>query len=103
MKVTFTPVFNRKGKLNDQGKASIEIVAYQNRVRKYITTGIFVTPSEWNNKKREIEKKHPQANMLNFQIKSLINNFEKAQVEYLVKEKPFSIKTKILKSDPTIF
>jgi integrase len=91
MKVTFTPVFNRKNYLNDHGKAIIEIIAYQNRKRKYISTGIFILPTEWNYKKQEIDKKHPHADVLNFQIRSMINNLEKSQLEFLIKEKPYSI------------
>ncbi len=92
MKATFTPVFNRKGKLNHKGKAVIEIRAYQNRSRRFFSTGIFITPTQWDEKNQEINlRKHQGANELNFQIKEQINKLERLQVADLVKQKPFSI------------
>ena len=35
MKANFTPVFNRKDKLNKRGQAPIEIRMYQNRQRRW--------------------------------------------------------------------
>ncbi len=101
MKANFTPVFNRKDNLNKHGKASIEIRMYQNRQRRFISTGIYVTPDQWDEKRLEINKKHSDYELLNFQISDLITKYEKTQVEHTVKGKSFSIN--ILESKNKIF
>lgn len=93
MKATFTPVFNRKNKLNKHGKAPIEIRIYQNRERIFHSTGIKISPSHWDEKKQEINKRHPEADLLNFQIKDTISKYETIQVGHRVKSKTFSIHT----------
>lgn len=91
MKANFTPVFNRKDKLNKHGQAPIEIRMYQNRQRRFISTGICVTPLQWDEKRLEINKKHKDYELLNFQIGDLITKYETKQVEHTVKGKSFSI------------
>ncbi|MDO9187584.1 MAG: site-specific integrase [Bacteroidia bacterium] len=93
MKANFTPVFNRKDKLNKHGKAPIEIRMYQNRQRRFISTGVFVTPVEWDKKRLEINSKCSDYELLNYQIRELISKYEKAQVEHSLKGKSFSINT----------
>jgi len=91
MAATITPVFNRKNQLNKNGKGSIELCLYQNRKRKYISTGIKVSPDQWDEKRQVINKKHNDAELLNYQIKERITNFETSKVEHLMKGKSFSI------------
>ncbi|HWY10777.1 MAG TPA: site-specific integrase [Bacteroidia bacterium] len=91
MKANFTAVYNRKDTLNNKGKAPIEIRMYHNRTRRYISTGIFITPVQWDEKREEINKKHSDAEILNYQIRELITSYEKLQVEHSLKGKPFSI------------
>jgi integrase len=91
MKVIFTPIFNRRNKLNSHGKATIEVRAYHNRKRTFISTGIFILPIHWDERRQVINKKHPQANELNSQIDKIISDFEKKQLEYQVTQKSFSI------------
>jgi site-specific recombinase XerD len=91
MKVTFIKVFNRKKKLNEEGKAIIEIMAYQDRKRKYISTKIFIRPDQWDDKHRVINKKHPQMDELNSQIEEMIKRLEKQQAENFYQDKPFTI------------
>src|SRR3954469_9411212 len=91
MKVTFTPIFNRRNKLNNHGKATIEIRAYHNRKRTFISTGIFIMPIHWDERRHAINKKHPHANELNGQIDKIISDFEKKQLEYQVSQKSFSV------------
>jgi site-specific recombinase XerD len=93
MKATFTPIYNRKKKLNANNKAPIEIRMYQNGIRRFITSGILIKPEHWDAKNQEINKKHPDAGILNFQIGDLIHKYEKAQVAQSLKDKSFSIKS----------
>lgn len=63
MKLTVSVVFNRRKKLSSNGTAPIEIQVYQSkpRLRKYISTGISIEPSLWNNDKNTVSSKHPSA------------------------------------------
>ncbi len=42
-------------KLDRNGKASVVIEIFQNPVRLYISTGIKLKPSEWDNKRKEVK------------------------------------------------
>lgn len=48
-KIYFRLVYNRKKKLNKSGKALIQVEAYRNRKKVYISTGIYVNPKQWDN------------------------------------------------------
>lgn len=47
MQVEYKVVFNRKKKLNNKGKALIQIEAYLDGSRRYFSTEIYITPQEW--------------------------------------------------------
>lgn len=44
-KVIYNLVFNRKKRLNAEGKALIQVEAYLNRQKKYFSTKIYVKPT----------------------------------------------------------
>lgn len=46
---------NRKGKLNKDGRGVISMRLYENERNVYISTGIFVTPQEWDNKRQKVK------------------------------------------------
>ncbi len=91
MRVLFTPVFNRKHKLSKKGRAPIEIRIYQNRKRKFISTGISIKPNQWDAKNEVVNDKHPDYESLNYDIKSLITKFENQKTLQVIKGKSFSI------------
>ena len=67
-KITFTPVFNLKKKLNKNGEAVITIRAYQNEsTPTYKTTDLYVKPKQWD-KRRLAIKNHPNEDIYNQQI-----------------------------------
>ena len=47
-KIYFRLVYNRKKKLNKSGNALIQVEAYRNRKKVYISTGIYVNPQQWD-------------------------------------------------------
>jgi len=49
--VEYRFVFNRKNKLNKNGQALIQLETYLNGKRKYFSTGIYITPDQWDKKK----------------------------------------------------
>ena len=52
-KVIFNLVFNRKKRLNSEGKALIQVEAYQNRQKMYFSTNVYVRPNQWDQKRTE--------------------------------------------------
>ena len=44
-------IYNRKNKLNTNGEALIQIRMYLNGINRYYSTGIYLKPSDWNEKK----------------------------------------------------
>lgn len=75
-KAKYTKVYNKNNRLDKNGKAPINIAVYFNRnVRRYVNTGISVTPIEWNERKRVV-KKNKNAIRLNYEIDTLITKIE---------------------------
>ena len=58
-KVIFNLVFNRKKRLNSEGKALIQVEAYQNRQKMYFSTNVYVRPNQWDQKRRRVKNHLP--------------------------------------------
>lgn len=54
--IQYTAVFNRKKKLNKEGKGLIQIEAYKDGSRVYFSTGIYIKPASWSNDKCQVYK-----------------------------------------------
>ncbi|MFD2937065.1 site-specific integrase [Spirosoma flavum] len=78
IKVRYRVVFNRTGKLDSSGKAGVLIECYQYRVRRYESTGIRISPKEWDKQKSEV-KKRPDLNRL---IRDNINELEQFELTF---------------------
>jgi len=89
--IIFEPVFNRKKILNKSGEAVIEIRAYKDRARVFVSTKIFVRPSQWDEKNKLIKSNHPQADVLNVQINEMLHTYEKMQSDKIISDTPFSL------------
>ncbi|MCC5613406.1 site-specific integrase [Nostoc sp. CHAB 5834] len=48
-------VYNRKNHLNKYGKALIQIESYEKGRRRYFSTGVEISPDQWNSKKGEVK------------------------------------------------
>lgn len=70
-KIYFRLVYNRKKKLNKSGKALIQVEAYRNRKKVYISTGIYVNPQQWDNHHSRIIQ-HPHSEELNRMLEEFI-------------------------------
>lgn len=90
MKISFTPEYNRKNRLNEQGTAPLEIKIYQQKHRKYISTGIHLKPDQWDKKNKKI-KKHPEAQTLNIKLADKINQLRDIERKQILKGKEFSL------------
>jgi integrase len=90
-KTRYTAVFNRKNKLNKQGKALIQIECYLNGKRKFFATEIYITPNFWNEKTRTIKTDYPNSIKLNKQISETLRNLEDFELDKINKGKPFNL------------
>ncbi len=90
-KVQFTPVYNRKNRLRKNGTALIQIEAYYRRKKKYFTTGIYIAPDQWDNKRRKIKGNHPNGIRLNIQIRDYITKLENIELKQRQSSKPFTL------------
>ena len=70
-KIYFRLVYNRKKKLNKSGNALIQVEAYRNRKKVYISTGIYVNPQQWDNRHNRIIR-HPHSEELNRMLEEFI-------------------------------
>ena len=78
-KIMYRAVFNRKKQLRTDGKGLIQIEAYLERRRMYVSTHIYIYPSQWDDMKRKICH-HPHAEELNWMIAERINEMEGKEI-----------------------
>lgn len=90
-KVIYNLVFNRKKRLNAEGKALIQVEAYLNKQKKYFSTKIYVKPTQWDNKRKAV-KNHPNMDELNRYIKDYIIYLERIELDILQSGRPFSLR-----------
>lgn len=89
-KVIYNLVFNRKKRLNAEGKALIQVEAYLNRQKKYFSTKIYVKPSQWDSKRKAV-KNHPNMDELNQYIEGYITYLERIELDIVQSGRPFSL------------
>jgi len=77
MSASVTPIL-RTSKQRDDGRAPIWIRITANRKSRYISTGIYINPDHWNDRKREVRKSHELASAYNDKIRSLRLECEEA-------------------------
>ena len=75
-KISYRPIYNRKNQLNVEGKALLQIEAYLERRKVYFSTHIYLTPDQWDDKKKLI-KQHPNAEALNYKVREFILHWKK--------------------------
>lgn len=80
-KVIYNLVFNRKKRLNAEGKALIQVEAYLNRQKKYFSTKIYVKPTQWDSKRKAV-RNHPNMDELNQYIEDYITYFGTDRIRY---------------------
>ena len=89
-KVIYNLVFNRKKRLNAEGKALIQVEAYLNKQKKYFSTKIYVKPTQWDSK-RKVVRNHPNTDELNQYIKDYIAYLERIELDMAQSGRPFSL------------
>ena len=89
-KICYQPVYNRKKKLNAQGKALLQIEAYLEKRKIYFSTHIYLSPEQWDNK-RKLICKHPHAEALNYQVKEFLIQLESKELSLWKEGKVISL------------
>ena len=78
--------FNRRNKLDKDGKAFIEVRNYHNSKATYHTTGMSITPKGWN-----IEKNLPNDNHIKRNCETLIQELKTFESNFRIKNGRFSL------------
>ena len=79
-KISYRIVYNRKKSLNAEGKALLQVEAYLKGKRIYFSTNIYLTPKQWDNKKKMI-KSHVATGSLNYYLREFITKLELRELE----------------------
>lgn len=79
-KISYRPVYNRKNRLNKQGKALLQIEAYLEKRKVYFSSHIHLTPQQWD-KRRERIVAHPNAEALNLMLATFMMELEQKELE----------------------
>lgn len=95
-KSKLTLVHNRKKNAAAGAAALVQIKCYLNGKNNYLSTGVYVSLVQWNEKKKEVVK-HENSYQINVALKAQIARIEAIEYEYQVKKIPYDFQT--LKSD----
>jgi integrase len=88
IKVNYKPVYNRRKQLDRNGKASVLIEAYQSGKRRYIKTGLHLSPNEWDDQRKEV-KRRPDLTRL---VRNRINELEQFELRFsALYNRPFKL------------
>ena len=106
MNMATIKVLLRTSKLNDKGLAPLYLRLIKDRKAKFISLGIYLKPSEWNEESGKVRKSHPNSTRMNAMIAQRIADAEGVAVEMETKSKSISshkIKEKIIGAAPVDF
>ncbi|BDS10614.1 site-specific integrase [Aureispira anguillae] len=82
--IQFVVVYNFKNKLRKDGTALVQIRAYLNAKRKYFSTGIYLTPSQWSDKGNMVIN-HPHSFQYNAEIRRQLDELEVYTLDWIKK------------------
>lgn len=95
-KSRLTFVHNRKKNAAAGAASLVQIKCYLSGKNNYISTGVYVTVGQWNDKKKEVVK-HENSYQINVALKAKIAKIEALEYEYLKKGILYDFQT--LKND----
>lgn len=78
-KIKYRIVYNRKKRLDSQGKALVQVEAYLLGKKAYFSTHIYIKPDQWNCRK-SIICNHPHAEELNYMLEEFILNLQMREI-----------------------
>jgi len=89
-RVRYKLIYNRKNKLNSDGKAVIQLRITFDRVSQFFSTEIYLKPDEWNENKKEVTNKCKQSNEYNLYLKLFLKKCEDFENDLIKKSIEFS-------------
>lgn len=95
-KSKLTLVHNRKKNAIVGAAALVQIKCYLNGKNNYISTGVYITVNQWNDKKKEVVK-HENSYQINTNLRAKISRLEAIEYEYITKKIVYDFQT--LKND----
>lgn len=69
-------IHNRKNNLKKDGTGLVQLEIYADRKRKYLSTEIYVSPANWDNKSGKVSHHHSRADEFNMILHDLIQKLE---------------------------
>lgn len=84
MQTTFKLVFNRKKKTRADGKALVQLYTYRDKTTKFFSTGIYVKPEHWKDKKPYfVHNDAPNSYIINKLLSNMLSSLEKKEFEQI--------------------
>lgn len=80
-KIRYRLVYNRRKKLNTQGRALIQCECSLDKRKIYATTRVYIRPCEWDYDNGQVSEKHPNHKSLNAYLFEFMFNLEKAELD----------------------
>lgn len=74
--ISVTPVYNRKNQLNTKGEALVQVRMYYENTNKYLSTGIYLEPKHWDDKRLRVKPSHKKCIDLNITIHRKVEEIE---------------------------
>ena len=78
-KIRYRLVFNRRNRLNTQGKALVQVEALLNKRKVYLTTRVYLTPEQWDKQTATVVN-HPHAMELNAWLYEFLMQLESLEL-----------------------
>ena len=78
-KVRYRLVYNRKNQLNRQGEALVQVEAYLNRKKIYLSTNVYLRPDFWD-KEHSAVYNHPHAEELNVMLFEFVLHLQEIEL-----------------------
>jgi site-specific recombinase XerD len=82
-KANFSFVWNRKKRLNKHEQGAVDIYCYIDGKARFISTGVNVAETEWDNKRRRVSKDHSNSVKLNVHLSRMKNKLEEYELSQL--------------------
>ena len=79
-KIRYRLIYNRKKKLNSEGKALVQIECLQLGKRMYLTTKVYLAPEQWKN---GFVVNHPLADDLNAYLCRSLIDMQRTEFEFI--------------------
>lgn len=86
-----TKCYNWRNKLNQDGKAPIDIRISKGKARKYVATGYLIEPRHWDANKCEVKKTHPHYATINARLNQIVYQYEQKEIELINSGKAYTL------------